>query len=360
MVNIFKYLLFLLFSCSLYAQSINLKKDTWRLVGFSYDIDLYQLGLDDNDTIWSYKDGNWSCYVEGYDVSDICPTIGNIEGGSGFWIYSTNDKNITFEGTTPKEKEIKAGWNLITLSKSITKDYLNNSYTKIAWKCKDDQWSYYSPDNIVVDGFSTLTDIEETQAIWLYAKSDWQYIYLGNSKGVLDNGNFTPVTKSSTDDIEDIWNISFKVDSSNLNDFQIGVKFVKESTGAIGELVFTGLNISDGKIDDPDYILIRGVKSDGTSGGTYFYSKYNPDNILSNAIVLNGDILTLKLGTIMKKQTLVSESSFKAISSYNIGINSDKLTIKKSKIISLGNLSSFDMGDSFDNKQGIEGEIVVK
>ena len=62
----------------------------------------------------------------------------------------------------------------------------------------------------------------------------------------------------------------------------------------------------------------------------------------------------------MQKQTLVSESSFKAISSYNIGINSDKLPIKNSKNISLGNLTSYDMGDAFDNKNGIEGEIVVE
>jgi len=360
-VNIFKYLLILLLSCSLYAQSITLKRDTWSLVGFSYDIDLYQLGLDDNDTIWSYKDGKWYCYVEGYDVSDICPTIENIEGGSGFWINSINDKSLTVdETTTPKEKEIKEGWNLISLSKSVTKDYLNNSYTKIAWKYKNDKWSYYSPDNIIIDGPSILTDIQESQALWVYAKSDWQYVYLGNSKGVLDRGNFTSVTKSSTDNIEDIWNISFRVDSSNLSDFKIGVKFVKESTGAIGELVFTGLNISNGEIDNPDFIIVYGSKSDGTSGSTYFYSGYNPDDILSNAISLNGDILTIKLGTIMQKQTLVSESSFKAISSYNIGINSDKLPIKNSKNISLGNLTSYDMGDAFDNKNGIEGEIVVE
>ena len=358
-MNIFKYLLFLLLSCSLYAQSINLKRDTWSLVGFSYDIYLYQLCLDENDTFWSYKDGKWYCYVEGFDVDGICPIIETIEGGSGFWINSINDKSITVNGTTPKEKEIKEGWNLISLPKSVTKDYLNNSYTKMAWKCKNGEWSYYSPDNIVVDGFSTLTDIEESQAVWLYAKSDWQYIYLGNSKSLLDSGNFTPISKSSSDDIEDIWNISFKVDSSNLSDFKIGVKFVKESTGAIGELVFTGLNISNGKIDDPDYIVIHGVKSDGTSGDTYFYNKYNPDNILSNAILLNGDILTLKLGTIMQKQTLVSESSFKAISSYNIGINSDKLPIKNSKNISLGDLTSYNVGN-FDNKNGIEGEIVIK
>ena len=361
MMNVNKYLLLLLLLPHfLYSQSIEIKKSQWQLVGFPYNVTPTSLNLNIGDTIWTYNNGNWYCYKEGYDLTGKCSKIENIEAGSGFWIYSNYDYTLSYVGVTSTEKEIKKGWNLITLLKNVAvNEYFNNSYTKSVWGYKENHWMLYTPENITINGISTLTNIDLNQAVWVYATSDWRYVYVGKDKTVLDNGNFKSVTKSSNDDIENIWNISFKIDTINLNDFKIGVKFIKESTGAIGEIVLTGLNISNGTIDEPDYIIIDGTKSDGTSGSTYFFSGYNPDDILSNAVALNGNILTLKLGTIMKKQTIVSESTFKAISNYNIKINSDKLNIIGSKIISLGNITSFDVGDTFDNKKGIEGYINI-
>lgn len=362
-MSVSRYLLLLLFlPYFLYSQGIDIKSGQWQLVGFSYGVTPDSLNLNDGDTIWRYDSGRWYCYVKGYDTTGKCDEIKNIKAGGGFWIHSDYNYTLNYAGdtTTKKDPDIKAGWNLVALSKSVVANqYFDNSYTKSVWGYKDGQWMLYTPNGTVIDGIATLKSVDLNQAVWVNASKDWKYIYIGSDKTVLDHGNFQSVAKSSSDDIEDIWNISFKIDTSNISDFNIGIKFVK-SNGATGELVFTGLNIKDGKIGNPSVINIYGIKSDGTEGGTYFDSEYNPDDILSKAITLNGDILTLKFGTIMKLQTIVSESSFKAISRYDTTIDSDKLKILESKMFSSGDSISYNTGDSFVKKSEINGYIKIQ
>jgi len=355
-----RFLFFLLFPLILLSESINIEKQKWQLIGFPYDVNLSLLNLNSADIVWTYKNGNWYCYKKDYDLSGKCNEIDLINGGAGFWFYTMFDNTLTVNDSTPKQPDIKAGWNLVTFGGEVSvADFFNNENVIAVWGYKNGKWFLYTPDNLVIDGIETLTTIGSTDAVWVYAKNDLanEYVYVGNNISILNQGNFIKVVKNSSDDIEDIWNISFKIDTSNVSDFNIGIKFVKESTGAIGELVFTGLSISNGVINTPTYIIVYGEKSNGDNGETYFYSKYNPNNILSNAVVLNGDILTLKLGTIMKEQSIVDESTFKALSNYNIKIVSDKLVIKESKTISLSSLTTYGY-DFYSN--GLEGYIEIK
>ena len=186
-----------------------------------------------------------------------------------------------------------------------------------------------------------------------------RYIWIGKDRVALDNGNFNTVNKNRSDDVEDIWNISFKIDNKNLDNFNIGVKILKESTGATGDIVFSGLSIKNGVINSPKKIDIYGIKSNGDEGGTHFDSGYNPDNILSKSISLDGDILTIKFGTVIKQQDVVSVNSFKAISRYKIQIDSDKLNIIGAKIFSNKESIHYTTGDSFNKKSEIMGYIKI-
>ena len=186
-----------------------------------------------------------------------------------------------------------------------------------------------------------------------------RYIWIGKDRVALDNGNFNTVNKNRSDDVEDIWNISFKIDNKNLDNFNIGVKILKESTGATGDIVFSGLSIKNGVINSPKKIDIYGIKSNGDEGGTHFDSRYNPDNILSKSISLDGDILTIKFGTVIKQQDVVSVNSFKAISRYKIQIDSDKLNIIGAKIFSNKESIHYTTGDSFNKKSEIMGYIKI-
>ena len=360
-----KFLLFLLYiPYSLYSQDISIKSGQWKLVGFSYDITLNNLNLKRGDTIWTYnKDNKWYCYVKDYDVSDKCNEIENIDAFNGFWIYSNYSYNLNYSGNiaTKDEPKIKKGWNLLSFKNAINDvdRYFNNSYTISVWGYKDGKWMLYTPNHLKFDTVLNLTKVDKNQAVWVDAKEDWKYIWIGKDRAVLDNGYFNTITKKSSDNVENIWNISFKIDNKNLDSFNIGVKILKESSGATGDIVFSGLSIKNGVINSPKTINIYGIKSNKDEGGTYFDSEYNPNNILSKSISLNGDILTIKLGTIMKKQNIVSINSFKAISRYKIQIDSDKLNIIGAKRFFSNESIHYTTDDSFNKKSEIKGDIEI-
>jgi len=342
--------------------NIELKKGSWNLVGTPVDLNISTLNLDDLDVVWNYKDGYWYLNKD----SRLYPKLETLKANSGFWIFPQRDHNISLVNTNTNDIVISRGWTMYSPVNDMVIDRdLNSSNIGIVWKYINGHWSAWDPNNLYLNAnIPKAENLKVGQGAWVYAINDYmlnkQYVKVGNDNGVLFGGNFENISKNASDDIEDIWNISFKIDTSvDYSDFNIGVKFVKESSGAMGEIVFTGLNISNGVINNPSYIIIKGVKSDSTSGQTYFYDSYNPDDILSNSVALNNSILTLKLGTIMQKQTVTSEATFKAISNYNVKINSDKLLIDESKNISLGNLTDFDFSTNFENKNGLEGMIEI-
>lgn len=354
-----KKLLFLAVSSAVvFSQNIEIEKNIWHLIGSKYDVNLSKLNLKNGDTIWTYENEVWYCYKKNYVVKKY-KNIDFIKGGRGFWLYSNYDNSLNIDETKQKSLSLKPGWNLAAVGDDINVSSLKSENLPYIWSYKNKKWYFYSPKNISLNGIEKLTFLNRNDAVWIYANSSWKnsYVDIGGFKSFLNKGNFLKVEKKHSDDIENIWNISFKIDTDNLSDFNIGIKLIKEKTGAFGEIVFDGLSINSGKISIPKYIVISGQKSNEDSGETYFYNGYNPNGILSKSISLKDGLLTLKLGTIMKEQTIVDDAAFKAISNYHIKISSNKLSIKNSKNIILNNLTSYDY--SFDG-DGLEGYIEIK
>ena len=363
MLKIIKHMykiVFIAFPILLFSQSIKVEKNKWQLIGFNYDINLSKIGLNKYDTIWSYKDSKWYCYKEWDDVSDRCEVKDFIEGGQGFWFYSKYDNVLSVNKTKAKLPKIKSRWNLVTFSEDILADFFNNSNILAIWGYKDNKWYLYTPQGIQIDGIENLNEIKRGEAVWIYAKDNFDYVSVGDDKSPLVNGNFIKVIKNSSDDIEDIWDISFKIDTKDVNNFNIGIKFrKKENDGSddIGEFVYKNLSIKNKILSSPTLISIKGTGDSG-EGSTYYDSSYNPNNILKNSIKLSGDILTLKLGYIMKKQSIVDEPTFKVKAPYKIVITSNIKLIKNSKNINIDiiNPNKYD----FSNSYGIEGKIEIK
>ncbi|MEA2050938.1 MAG: hypothetical protein U9O56_09445 [Campylobacterota bacterium] len=166
--------------------------------------------------------------------------------------------------------------------------------------------------------------------------------------------------KLSSDDIEDIWEISFKIDSDyNYTDFDIGVEFIKyedDGSNDKGEFVYTNLSITDGNISTPTELRVYGYGDSG-SGGTWFDTSYNPQQVLEKSITLDDNILSLNLGYVMKNQSAVSETTFKVKTTYDITIVASKPIFKYS---STKSLELINKKYSFLNKYGMTSEIQIK
>jgi hypothetical protein len=353
-------LLPLILYSSLFASSINIKEDQWNLIGATSQINIDELNLSNGDIVWSYENDKWSCHFEGYS----CATYESIESldiGAGFWIKSNLDKTIEIaDGST--EPDLIVGWNLITPVVSDIdniQEYAQSNNISYIYTYENGSWKEYIKDNQTL-GYEKITKLKKSQGVWVYKlETPKAQISIGDDSTNLENGNFDTVSKKSSDDIEDIWNISFKVDTSiDYSNFHIGVKFYKrENDGSddIGEFVYRGLNLNNNTLSSPKFLIIQGTGDSG-SGSTYFYSGYNPNDILSQSIVLKDNIITLKLGLIMKNQTMVSESTFKVVEDYDIVIGASENIIKDSKDIEVEIINK----SKYDFTNGIEGRIEIR
>ena len=342
----------LMFIGLLSAQDFQLSAKKWQLLGTSQDVNISALNLKDEDTLWQFNDNNWQYYKK--NVNNISLTkITQLAGGSGFWIRSLNDYTLHIPDSTKKERLAKSGWNLLTPSFSdinLTKDTTHYKDVSIFWTYKNGIWRYYKKNGI--HQFDTL---KVGNGFWAYVTPTM--LGVGETQTPIINGKFQKVYKNRSDNVNDIWNISLKIDVQNTSNFNIGVKFLKKSSGAIGEIVFLGLNIVNQKISSPEYIYIKGTKSNGDSGSTSFDSTYDPDNLRTKSITLNGDILTIKLGTIMQYQKLTDVATFKGVSNYNIVIVPEKIKVFGGKEQSLSNL--VDLVHIY-NGLGVSGDIEIR
>jgi hypothetical protein len=343
-------------SSVLCANELDVKSGEWNLVGATQDINLSSLGLNNGDTLWHYKNGDWYCHIEGYESS--FNKLTSLNSGEAFWIKSIDDINISMG--TGAETALESGWNMMTptVSDINISEYAQENDVQFAFAYQDGVWSAYSQNGITQTvGFDSLETIKPADGVWVYKTN----MSVGNDKTLLKDGVFQNVIKSSTDDVEDIWNVSFRVDiTTDYEEFEIGVKFFKrEDDGSddIGEFVYRNLTINSSELSNPDALFIEGTGDSG-SGGTYFYSGYNPNNMLENSIELNSDVLTLKLGLLMKNQDMVDETTFKVKEDYDIYITSNVPIIKDSKNMDIDiiNPSKYD----FSNSNGIEGRIEIK
>jgi hypothetical protein len=331
---------------------------TWRLFGTTKDIN--SSGILQNDfikSIWVYKNDQWLAKSNDtltqslYDENNISK-IETIKKGEGFWIKSLDDYTLEIPSNSSTSKvPLRYGWNLIggvDANLSSDADYKDVAY---AWSYDNDTWKYW-----IRDGEKQFDSIKADNGAWVY-NTVGDFVQVGSYQTPLANGNFDKVYKSASDSVEDIWNISFKVNVKDISNFAIGIKFLKKSSGATGEIIYAGLNLTGSQISYPKTVYIKGTKGDGTSASVHYDDSYDPDKIRTNSIELSGDILTVKLGSIMSRQTITSEDTFKAVSDYNITIVPENLEIVGGAQKELENLVDFVHTYS---GTGVSGDIQIQ
>ena len=351
----------------LIAANISIEKNIWQLVGTDSNVSISSLNLNTQDLIWTYTNNDWYCHKKDINTTSLCNQLSDLKGGDAFWVLSSYDYNLSIsDASVNTEKNITSGWNMISpvIADINVSSYFNSDSITSVWTYNN-SWKVWTKDGTHTNSnIATLETISINEGAWVNASADFSssYITFGTKSTNLTNGYFDRVTKSSSDDIEDIWNISFQIDSSvNYSDFEIAVKFTKNSSGAIGEIVYDGLSITDKVVSSPSYILVSGTKLGQNSIDLQIDQNNNVslyNGVLDNAIALSNNTLTLNLGTIMKTQNSVSESTFKAASDYNLTIVSDKLNIVNSKSTTLSNITTFNY--TYTSKDGIEGILEIQ
>ncbi len=346
------YVLFVLLCSSVFgAQDLNISKNSWLLSSSVYDAKLTNLNLHAGDILWKY-DGEWKYYKKSTDGS----SYGNmtaLKSGEGFWIKSQESYTLHIPQSDKSIAPFRFGWNLVGPGNSdanLTKDetYKDVAY---AWIYESGIWKYW-----IKNGAKQFDTVKAGSGVWIYNVSG-DTLKIGDLSTPLKDGIFDKVYKSSNDSVENIWNISFKIEVKDLSNFNIGIKFLKKSSGATGEIVYSGLKLSNGKISPPNALYIKGTKGNGDSGSVYYDDSYDPSGIRANSIKLDGDILTLKLGTIMSKQTITSEETFKAVSDYNITIVPEGIEVVGGETKKLTNL--VDLAHVFEGI-GVSGDIEIR
>ena len=122
--------------------------------------------------------------------------------------------------------------------------------------------------------------------------------------------------RTSSDNIQAIWNLSFKVlNDKSKKSFDIGINIIKDSPLTIGNILIKGIRIDDEKIIAVDSLSIFGKKSSGSTGSIEYNSE---SNITFNSVKLQDKTLFVNLGYIMKNQTIVSQKSFQKKAYYDI------------------------------------------
>ncbi len=337
-----------------YSESITVEKNKWQLLGVPFDSNISDLDLRYKDMIWLYdgSKNSWLCYKESIEggldksIKDICITTTKIKAGSGFWLKSKYDYNLDLKEKEKKQPSIVPGWNLISVDKEVSVDnFLTSNNLSIIWKYNKGKWSGYS--KIYNYNIDKLNDtLKEYEGFWAY-----------NSYLLYDGFSF--IKKSSeikTTELEKVWNMSFRIDKKDIDKFMIAIKIDKEATGAKGEVILSGMSIKDGKLSAPTFIGVYGKKSNGNGGSESFSDSGSNKDFLTNSVSLENDILTLRVGLIMKKQSIVGLKSFTAISNYKVIIASDKVDIQNAK---KGDVSLPFSNGSINNGSIISGYINI-
>lgn len=129
-------------------QELLIKKG-WHMLGFNLPIDEATLSKI-NGIIWSYNDGQWSCYGNS-DIQEICKKsyklLKSIAPNNGFWVYEDNEKRVSIQKSFVAIKsDYVAGWNLTT---NPTDTNLTYNGSKLIWEY-DDNWHNSYEENITI------------------------------------------------------------------------------------------------------------------------------------------------------------------------------------------------------------------
>lgn len=276
--------------------TINIKKDSWNLVGTSVDLDISKLNLADDEYLWSYDNGKW--YVN-KDISGIDQLGDTITANSGFWINATYDRNLTVTNNTTGNTAVNSGWDLYSFNSDVSISDIDFQVVNTVWNYDNGSWKVLGLDEQVYsDGtFQKISSISQGKGYWL--NSDVGFV------------------------LNDVWTLILEKDlTQNIINFEIAISIKKnESDGTpdIASFIYKGLSLQDGVLSNPTSIFIGGWGDSST------YTKTHTETeLLSNAIYIKDEKIYLNLGYVMETQFSGVDFNQKAI--YDISINYNEET----------------------------------
>jgi hypothetical protein len=340
------------------AETININQNNWNLISTPYDTIIQNLNLNANDFIWTYdNNGTWGCYQEEVNLQGQCNVISQINGGSGFWIKSSKS-SLNYSTSNTQSKSIENGWNLVGYGSNNTpsiQSFDSSSYKSI-WTYSNDNWFLYTPQGDTLENINTLTSLSAYQGIWIHYFEN--PISIGTASTNLSNGVFDTITHSSSNSLENIWNISFPIDvTQNYSNVEIAIKYEKyEDDGSpdVGELIIMLPSITNGVLATPTWIQIMAI-GDSSNYINSFSSNYKPE-VLTKALSLSNGNLSVNLGTLFGEDS-ETEDYVTQQTKYKLTITSNSLSIPNSKSITLTNLTDYNR--NYIEKDGIEGYINI-
>ena len=369
----------IVFTNTALAQSVSLNPG-WHLKGtqIAYT-DMTDFNKSCIKYVWKYNtsSSSWSIFSPDSNIINDLTTkhvsispLNSLDANDGFWLDLNASCSIEMQDTNESQTiQVSKGWQLNGTNIGFSSmNNFNKPYIDIVWAYYESLWSAYSPDLSVAallnanSMYENLTAITPNDGFWLRANSIGE-IFNENAQYLsVTDGNFSTISKKSTDNIDDIWNLSFKVDVQNVSDLKIGVLITKANT-AFGQIVYDGLSINNSILTSPTSLTIYGENSSAVPGEINYDSSWNTNTIKEDSISLNGNILTLKLAEIMRHQTVVSTSSFTQQTSYAVQIVINNMNILNSKQLIMGDFTYpyiitypfLDVSNS-----AIEGTIIIE
>lgn len=354
------FLAFFSFS-SLVAQTLALKSDAWQLVGTRSDVNATSLNLQDSDVLWRYDNASWQYLKKGHTLNIGLNELSSLKAGEGFWIKPTNDYNLSIPDGTFKNKTLQSGWNLLSpalLDSNLTQTY-TTAQTPYAWMYENNAWKLWQ-----FDGTKAFDTVKLGQGYWLYYALNT--LQIGSKQTALINGNFLKVTHLASESVQNIWNLSFKIDSSkNYPSFQIAViieEYETDGDSDIAAFVFADMNLTNNTITQPQRLYIAAIGDNIPFTEDYASSipgfERNKEKLLNSIAYTNG-IITLNLGDKMTSVPGSNADDFKTKATYKLTLVSDALTIDASQNLTITppiTLKTF----SYTQKNGFIGEIEIK
>lgn len=297
-----KLLMTMILSSLVYGGNVNIqiKKDSWNLIGISEDFNLSTLNLNIEDIVWQYKESKWYCNQE----NDTYSTITSLKANDAIWVYSNSDQNVTLNNNINNFTTLKSGWSMYSFDYDKNLDDINQSLVPLAWQYSDNNWSVWDPKNLISAEYTQKNTLNKGEGVWVY----------GMDTGLLDS-------------VENIWNLSLPIDTakdySNLN---IALQFEKpeaDGTPDTGTFTFENLSIINSALTLPSK-LYTSAKTDSGSISNVYDSSYNPNNVMANTVSFDGNNLLLKLGTIVQLVKPDDVDKFKSKAVFNISIIADQ------------------------------------
>jgi len=321
----------------------------WNMLGVTTDTASGAFVANSNEVAYTYKSGTWNKYDS--------TNTGTIKAGSGFWLYSSSEKNTTVSASNNENLWVN-GWNLVTPIDK-TWDIKDNFPTvNYAWRWVDGVWKLYTKDGTNY-GYTSFDGINLGEGVWVKSEHNG---FLGNSPINVVDGAFEAITKTSNiassqneliNNVKNNFDIILDKSNTLVPNFVIGIKMTKLSSG---NYYYYVVDSAISKVQIGKYDLSSYLGTSNISKPTEFINGNTELKLNFNKIV---DYLMNSYGYTLNEMN----DRFSAKENYKMEIYISNISIKGGKNIpspvtfQLSNTKSqtFNIGSS-----KIEGILTIK